>query len=139
MRQILNSVIATIGTALTYIFGGWDKVLIALVVFMALDYLTGVIVAIYQKTLSSEIGFKGLLRKCTIIIVLIVAVILDRLLNEGTWVFRTLVAYFYIANEAISLLENSAKIGLPIPKKLLDVLAQLKDKGNGTDSIKEGN
>jgi toxin secretion/phage lysis holin len=116
------------------VFGGWDTVLIVLVFMMALDYLTGVIAAIYTKTLSSEVGFKGLLKKCTILIVLIVAVLLDRLLNDSTWVFRTLIGYFYIANEAISLLENSAKVGLPVPAKLMDVLAQLKSKAEDHDN-----
>ncbi|SKA89768.1 holin, Cph1 family [Clostridium sp. USBA 49] len=129
-QETLNSIFAAIGTGLTYIFGGWDTVLLVLVIFMGLDYLTGVIAATYQKNLNSEIGFKGLLKKCTILIVLIVAVMLDKLINQGTWVFRTLVAYFYIANEAISLLENSSKVGLPIPEKLVNALAQLKDKGD---------
>lgn len=129
MRQeTLNSIIAISGTALTYLIGGWDTVLIVLCMFMAFDYLTGVMAAIYNKQLSSSAGFRGLLKKCTILIVLIVAVLLDRLLNDGTFVFRTLVAYFYIANEAISLLENSGRLGVPIPKKILDTLAQLKDK-----------
>lgn len=135
MKEYINTFIAAIGTFLTYVFGGWDTVLMVLVVFMAMDYLTGVIAAIYQKELSSSVGFKGLLKKCTILIVLIVAVMLDKLLNNGTWVFRTLVAYFYIANEAISLLENSARIGLPIPSKLLDILAQLKNKGDKGENL----
>jgi toxin secretion/phage lysis holin len=134
VKEYINATVAAIGTGLTYIFGGWDTVLIVLTIFMALDYLTGVIAAIYNKTLSSDIGFKGLLKKFTVLIVLIVAVLLDRLLNNDTWVFRTLVAYFYIANEAISLLENSARMGLPVPQKLLDILAQLKKKGEGEEA-----
>ena len=81
-----------------------------------------------QKNLNSHTSFIGILRKATIIIVLIVAVLLDRLMNGGTWVFRTLVCYFYIGNEAISLLENATKIGIPIPKKLVKALEQLKKK-----------
>lgn len=133
MKDYLNGIIAAIGTGLTYICGGWDTVILVLVVFMALDYLTGVMAAIFHKELSSNVGFKGLFKKVTILIVLIVAVLLDRLLNNDTWVFRTLVAYFYIANEAISLLENSARMGLPVPQKLLDILAQLKKKGEGEE------
>jgi toxin secretion/phage lysis holin len=133
VKEYFSAFVAAIGTGLTYIFGGWDTVLIVLTIFMALDYLTGVIAAIYNKTLSSDIGFKGLLKKFTVLIVLIIAVLLDRLLNNDTWVFRTLVAYFYIANEAISLLENSARMGLPVPQKLLDILAQLKKKGEGEE------
>lgn len=133
MKEYINATVAAIGTGLTYIFGGWDTVLIVLTIFMALDYLTGVMAAIANKELNSNVGFKGLFKKVTILIVLIVAVLLDRLLNNDTWVFRTLVAYFYIANEAISLLENSARIGLPVPQKLLDILAQLKKKGEGEE------
>lgn len=126
-RELFNSSVAWAGCILTYIFGGWDTCLIVLVAFMALDYLTGVMGAINQRNLSSDIGRRGILKKVTILIVLIVSVLLDRLLN-GTWVFRTLVCYFYIANEAISLLENAVKIGIPVPKKLIQVLEQLKNK-----------
>ena len=87
MKDYLNGIIAVIGTGLTYIFGGWDTVILVLVVFMALDYLTGVMAAIFHKELSSNVGFKGVFKKVTILIVLIVAVLLDRLLNSGTWVF----------------------------------------------------
>ena len=108
-------------------FGTWDTALIVLVSFMALDYLTGVLRAIVNKEVSSDTGLKGIARKTVILTVLIVAVLLDRLLNTGTWVFRTLICYFYIANEGISLLENCAELGLPIPDKLKDALVQLKD------------
>lgn len=133
MKEYFSAFVAAIGSGLTYIFSGWDTVIIVLVIFMALDYLTGVMAAIANKELNSNVGFKGILKKFTILIVLIVAVLLDRLLNSDTWVFRTLVAYFYIANEAISLLENSARMGLPVPQKLLDILAQLKKKGEGEE------
>lgn len=121
--------IATLGTGLTWIFGAWDIAIIVLVSFMALDYFTGVLRAVVNKEVSSDIGLKGIARKTVIFVVLIVSVLLDRLLNTGTWVFRTLVCYFYIANEGISLLENCACLGLPIPEKLKDVLVQLKDGG----------
>ena len=130
MTNILNNfkfIIAGLGTVLTWLFGSWDNALIVLVCFMALDYLTGVIRATINKEVSSDTGLKGIARKTVILIVLIVAVLLDRLLNTGTWVFRTLVCYFYIANEGISLLENCAGLGLPIPEKLKDVLIQLKE------------
>lgn len=127
-KQIFNLVVAIVGSMVTYLLGGWDTCLIVLVWFMALDYITGVIGGIVQKKLNSSVGFVGILRKATIIIVLIVSVLLDRLLNGGTWVFRTLVCYFYIANEAISLLENATKIGIPIPDKLVSALDQLKKK-----------
>ena len=130
MENILNYfkiIIAALGTGITWLFGTWDTALIVLVSFMALDYLTGVLRAIVNKEVSSDTGLKGIARKTVILIVLIVAVLLDRLLNTGTWVFRTLICYFYIANEGISLLENCAGLGLPIPDKLKDALVQLKD------------
>lgn len=133
--NLLKTFIAAIGTALTWLFGAWDKALVALILFMVLDYVTGLIKAYVNKQISSDIGLKGIARKCLILIVLIVAVMLDRLLSTGAWVFRTLVAYFYIANEGISLLENCSQLGLPIPKKLQDALVQLKE-GNKKE-IKE--
>lgn len=130
MENILNYfkiIIAALGTGITWLFGSWDTALIVLVSFMALDYLTGVLRAIVNQEVSSDTGLKGIARKTIILTVLIVAVLLDRLLNTGTWVFRTLICYFYIANEGISLLENCAELGLPIPDKLKDALVQLKD------------
>lgn len=129
MEKIFNSCVAVIATFFTYLFGGWDVALSILITFMILDYITGVIWAYIQKNLNSEVGFKGLVKKCTILIVLIVGSMLDRLLNSGEWVFRTLVAYFYIANEGISLLENISNLGVPIPAKIKDALEQLNKEG----------
>lgn len=123
----LKIIVTALGTGFTWLFGSWDLAIKILIVFMVLDYSTGVIKAWINKEVSSEIGLKGIARKGVIFVVLIVAVMLDRLLNTGTWVFRTLVCYFYIANEGISLLENCAGLGLPIPSKIKDALAQLKD------------
>lgn len=130
MENLLNYfkiIVATLGTGLTWLFGSWDTALIVLVFFIALDYLTGVLRACINKEVSSDIGLKGIARKAVIFVVLIVSVLLDRLLNTGEWVFRTLICYFYIANEGISLLENCAGLGLPIPEKIKDALVQLKD------------
>lgn len=127
MEKVFNSIVAVVATFFTYLFGGWDIALIVLVAFMVLDYATGVIWAYIQKTLNSEIGFKGLVKKCMILVVLVVAVLLDRMINSGTAVFRTLVCYFYIANEGISLLENVSHLGLPIPDKLKNALQQLNE------------
>ncbi|MDB2102134.1 phage holin family protein [Clostridium paraputrificum] len=130
MEKILNSIkigIVTVGTGFTWLFGSWDIALMVLIFFIALDYATGVLRAYVNKEVSSKVGLKGIARKAVIFVVLIVAVLLDRLLNTGNWVFRTLVCYFYIANEGISLLENCAGLGLPIPEKLKDALAQLKE------------
>ena len=130
MEKILNYIkviVMALGTWITWLLGSWDKALVVLIVFMVLDYGTGLLRAWINKEVSSDVGLMGIARKGLIFVVLIVAVMLDRLLNTGTWVFRTLVCYFYIANEGISLLENCAGLGLPIPEKIKDALAQLKD------------
>ena len=131
MEKIINyfkCIISVSGTVFTYLFGSWDKALAILICFMVLDYITGLIKAWYKKELSSDTGLHGLARKGTILIVLIIAVLLDRLLNEGIWVFRTLVCYFYIANEGISILENIAVLNVPFPAKIKEVLIQLQEK-----------
>ena len=130
MEKVINGFkmgIAIIGTGFTWLFGSWDTALAVLIIFIVLDYCTGLLRAYINKEISSNVGLKGIARKGVIFVVLIVAVLLDRLLNTGNWVFRTLVAYFYIANEGISSLENCAGLGLPIPEKLKDALAQLKE------------
>lgn len=123
----IKGVVVSVGTGLTWFFGTWDTALAVLVCFMVLDYVTGLLRAYVNKEVSSDVGLKGIARKTVIFIVLIVAVLLDRLLNTGNWVFRTLICYFYIANEGISLLENCAGLGLPIPEKIKEALAQLKE------------
>lgn len=135
-ENIIKTIIAAVGTALTWLLGAWDTALIVVIAFMVLDYITGLIKAYVNKVISSDIGLKGIARKSLILIVLIVAVMLDRLLNTGTWLFRTLVCYFYIANEGISILENCAQLGVPIPEKLKEALIQLKE-GNKKEIVKE--
>ena len=125
MEKIFNSLVAVLATFFTYIFGSWDLALQVLIVFMVLNYGTGVLYAFLNNQLNSEVGFKGLVKKCMILVVLIIGVMLDRIVGNGTWVFRTLVAYFYIANEGISLLENVGNIGIPIPNKMRQALEQL--------------
>ena len=120
MEKYFNTLVALVATFFT-----WDLAIQVLIVFMTLDYGTGVLHAYLIGQLSSEVGFKGLVKKCMILVVLIIGVMLDRMLGNGTWVFRTLVCYFYIANEGISLLENVANIGIPIPNKIRNALEQL--------------
>ncbi|MDU7110304.1 MAG: phage holin family protein, partial [Clostridium perfringens] len=91
----IKLLVIALGTGFTWLFGVWDIPLVVLVVFMVLDQLTGVIRGYVNKELSSDVGLKGIARKCVILIILIVAVMLDRLLNTGSWMFRTMVAYFY--------------------------------------------
>lgn len=123
----LSGITAIVGTLLTWLFGGWDLALSVLVAFMLIDYLTGLLRGYITDKLSSNIGFKGIAKKSVILIVLIVAVLLDRLINGSTWIFRTLICYFYIANEGISILENCTALGLPVPSRLGEALEQLKE------------
>ena len=125
MEKHFNVIVAILATFFTYLFGSWDLAMQVLIVFMSLDYGTGVLYAFLNNQLNSEVGFKGLVKKLMILVVVIIGVMLDRILGNGTWVFRTLVCYFYIANEGISLLENVGNIGIPIPNKIRNALEQL--------------
>lgn len=131
MEKYFNTLVAVVATFFTYIFGSWDLALQVLIVFMILDYGTGVLYAFLNNQLNSEVGFKGLVKKMMILVVLIIGVMVDRISGTGNWVFRTLVAYFYIANEGISLLENVGNIGIPIPNKLRNALEQLNKDEKG--------
>jgi len=115
---------AAIGGAAAYLMGGWDKWAVALIALIVIDYVTGVVKAIYNKQLSSEIGFKGICKKVLILCVVALAVVLQR---EMGLPIREVTICFYIANEGISLIENVAEI-IPIPEKLKDILLQLRDK-----------
>lgn len=130
----ISSVIALLGTLFTWLFGTWDTALAILITFMVLDYTAGILRGYITKKLSSDIGLKGIARKSVILVVLIVAVLLDRLLSGNVYVFRTLVCYFYIANEGLSILENCSAIGLPIPNRIQEALDQLKE-GNKKSKI----
>ena len=129
MEKLFNGIsiwIGLIGGVFTYWLGGWDILLKTIVLLAVSDYLTGIIKGVYTKSLSSEIGFKGLLKKIVMFIVIAVAFAIQNLLNDSI-PLREVVIMFYIANEALSLLENAAMF-VPIPEKLRDVLLQLRDK-----------
>lgn len=124
---------AAIGGVLGGFLGGLDGLVYALIAFVIIDYLTGVMVAITEKRLSSEVGFKGICKKIVIFALVGIAHILDtRIIQTGS-VLRTAVIFFYIANEGISILENAALLGLPIPEKLKSVLEQIKDESETDD------
>lgn len=131
MKEFWNAIqfmFAAIGGWLGYFLGGCDGLLYALIAFVAIDYLTGVMCAINDKTLSSEVGFKGICRKVLIFLMVGIANILDvHVIGNGS-VLRTAAVFFYISNEGISLLENASHLGLPVPKKVKDVLEQLHDR-----------
>ena len=136
MKEFWNTiqfVFAGIGGWLGYFLGGCDGLLYALLAFVVVDYITGVMCAISDHTLSSEVGFKGICRKVLIFLLVGIANILDvQVIGTGS-VLRTAVVFFYISNEGISLLENAGHLGLPIPTKLKDVLAQLHDRSEKGD------
>lgn len=122
------------GGFLIYVFGGWDVMIKALLALVVLDYATGVLKGIYTKTLSSEIGFKGLIRKIVIFIVVATAVIIQAVVGDSI-PLRDIVIMFFICNEGISLLENASEF-VPIPNSLKNTLLQLRDKeddDNGTN------
>lgn len=121
---------AGIGTLVTYLFGGFDDALIFLIIAMTLDFASGIIKSWVLQSMSSKVGYKGITKKVMIFFVLIIATQLDRVSGVSEPLFRTLVCWFYIANECISIFENCGQLGLPIPEKLKDALAQIKSKGD---------
>ena len=124
----IQGAITVVGGWLGYFLGGMDGLMITLVVFVALDYVTGVMCAIADKKLSSAVGFKGICRKVLIFLLVGIANILDaQVIGTGS-VLRTAVIFFYLSNEGVSLLENAAHLGLPVPEKIKTVLEQLHDR-----------
>lgn len=115
---------------ITFIFGGLDSLFISFLIIMVLDYITGICKAIYKKKLNSTIGAKGLLKKFGYILIVVLAVLADKILNDSSMAIRTLVLYFFIANEAISILENWGELGLPLPKKLYQIFEKLKENND---------
>lgn len=128
---------STLGGFLGWYLGGFDGFLYALIAFVVVDYITGVMCAVVDKKLDSKVGFKGIFRKVLIFTLVGIANIIDvYVLGEGS-VLRTAVIFFYISNEGVSLLENSAHLGLPIPQKLKDVLEQLHEREGGDNNESE--
>ncbi|HZK45914.1 MAG TPA: phage holin family protein [Clostridia bacterium] len=122
----IKGAIAALGGAAAYLWGPWDALINALIALVALDYVTGVICAAANKRLSSEIGFKGLIKKAVIFALVAVAGVADKVIPATNQAIRAAVILFYIANEAISILENAAELGLPVPEKLKAVLIKTK-------------
>lgn len=128
-----NTAIATIGTTLSAWLGGWDIALTVLVAFMVLDYMTGLLGAIKQARVNSEVMFWGGIRKIIILTVVAMAVLFDMMLGNTEPIFRTLAIYFYAAREGISVTENLGIIGVPLPPVIVKVLEQLQAKGESTN------
>ena len=117
--------LSVVGTWFMYLIGGWQLLLTILVVFMFIDIATGIIKALIQKKLNSKIGYKGFLKKATIMLVIILANWLDILTTSDVPVFKTLAIYFYIGMEGLSILENLNEIGVPIPKAISKYINQI--------------
>ena len=128
---------AAIGGWLGWFLGGCDGLLYALIAFVVVDYITGIMCAVVDKKLSSSVGFKGIFKKVLIFTLVGIANVLDvQVIGTGS-VLRTAIIFFYISNEGVSLLENAGHLGLPIPTKLKDVLEQLHDRAEKEDEHNE--
>lgn len=123
--NITSMIMGIVGGLVAVLFGAWDKLMYALVMVMVFDYITGVIKGIYTKKLSSDIGFKGLLKKITMLVIVALAHVVQEL-TGGNIAIREIVIMFYIANEGISILENAAVLLPNTPEKLKDILLQLR-------------
>ena len=136
MKEFWNGiqlVFAVIGGWLGWFLGECDGLMYALIAFVIADYVTGVMCAVSDKRLSSEVGFKGICRKVLIFVLVGMANILDMHVIGTGCVVRTAVLFFYISNEGVSVLENAGHLGLPVPAKLLDVLEQLHEDAEQED------
>ena len=136
MKEFWNTIqliFSAVGGWLGYFLGGCDGLLYALIAFVVIDYITGVMCAIINRELSSAVGFKGIFRKVLIFLLVGIANIIDvQVIGTGA-VLRTAVIFFYISNEGVSLLENAGHLGLPIPEKIKTVLEQLHDRAENEE------
>lgn len=125
MKYVISNVISVILTFLIYLLGGFDIALKSLLIVIVIDYATGILSAIYNKQINSKVGFKGILKKFSYLLIIALSVIVDNILGQSGTI-RTLVIYFFVANDGISILENVAEMNIPLPPKLLETLEQLK-------------
>ena len=130
--NLIQFILTAVGGWLGWFLGGCDGLLIALVVFVVIDYITGVMCAISDHRLSSEIGFRGICKKVVIFLLVGIAQILDVQIIKTGSILRTAVIFFHLSNEGVSILENAAHLGLPIPEKLKAVLEQLHNRSEKT-------
>lgn len=136
--NVVQVVFAAVGGGIGWFFGELDGFFYALLAFVVIDYLTGVMCAIADRSLSSEVGFRGIFRKVLIFVMVGAGHILDAQVVGSGDALRTAVIFFYISNEGVSLLENAAHIGLPVPEKLKAVLAQLHDRDSDKSGKEDG-
>ena len=128
MKHLINDVISVILTTFVYLIGGFDIAIQSLLIVIVIDYLTGIASAIYNKKLSSKTGLKGILKKCSYLCVVALSVVIDNLLGSSGLI-RSLVIYFFVANDGLSIIENMAEMNVKLPQKLIDALEQIKKKG----------
>ena len=128
MKIAINNVFSVILTTFIYLLGGIDIALQSLLIVIVIDYLTGIASAIYNKELSSKIGFKGVIKKFCYLLVVALSVVIDNLLGQSGLI-RSLVIYFFVANDGLSIIENMAEMNVKLPQKLIDALEQIKKKG----------
>ena len=135
--NVIQAAFAAVGGWLGYFLGGCDGLLYALLAFVVLDYITGVMCAVSDKKLSSAVGFKGICRKVLIFSLVGIGYLLDTQVFGETGVLRTAIIFFYLSDEGLSLVENAAYLGLPIPEKLKKVLEQLHDRSEKEEEGEE--
>ena len=135
--NVIQAIFAAVGGWLGYFLGGCDGLLYALLAFVVMDYITGIMCAVADKKLSRAVGFKGICRKVLIFALVGIGHLLDTQVIGSGSVLRTAIIFFYISNEGLSLVENAAYLGLPIPVKLRKVLEQLHDRSEKEDDGKE--
>ena len=135
--HIIQLTFSAIGAWLGWFLGGCDGLLYALLVFIIIDYATGVMCAVSDRKLSSAVGFKGICRKVLILLLVGLAHVLDTQVLNTPGVIRTAVIFFFLANDGLSILENAAHLGLPVPDALKSVLEQLhdRDRKSGDDHV----
>ncbi len=133
IQIIIDSIAGAVGAVLGFMYGEVTGLFWALIAFMALDYITGVVVAIIEKRLSSEVGFRGLAKKFLILVFVAVGHIADTYILGGTPAAMSAVMLFYMANEGISIIENAAALGLPVPKKLTSIMEQIRNKSESEE------
>lgn len=127
MKNLISDIASVILTTIIYILGGWDVALVSMVIVVIIDYITGLSSAFYNKKVSSKQGLKGILKKFCYFLIVALAVVIDNLMGQSG-IIRTLVIYFFVANDGISIIENMAEMDVKLPRKLIDALDDLKKK-----------
>lgn len=129
MKILICNSISVILTTFIYLLGGFDIALQSLLIVIVIDYLTGISSAIYNKELSSKVGFKGIIKKFNYLLIVALSVIIDNIMGHSGLI-RTLIIYFFVSNDGISIIENMAKMNVKLPEKLIEVLKQINNKGD---------